>query len=97
MEDNTNIHSFCDPYPVGELRPKFGNVDMSKKKKKIDWTRPYAEAIFTKKSEKTKRTGGALKSLGRIKYEINRLGKLGPASDVRIIDPASIDVSKYLK
>lgn len=68
---------------------------MSKKSKKIDWSRPYAETMFKKDSGRKNRTGCAVKSEGRINYEISRLGKLGPASGVRKIDPTTIDISKY--
>ena len=58
---------------------------MAKKRPRID---PGALSV-------KRRSGGAIKSLARINYEISRLGKLGAASKVRVIDPSTVDLSKY--
>jgi hypothetical protein len=52
--------------------------------------------MFKNDSGRKNKIGCAVKSDGRIKYEISRLGKMGAASGVRIIDPSTVDLSKYL-
>ena len=43
-----------------------------------------------------RRAGGAIKSFAYSQYETKKLGKMGAASPVRRIDPATVDLSKYL-
>ena len=57
----------------------------------------YSQPKSGRMSEGGRKFGGVIKRDNRVKYENKLLGKMGAASKVRIIDPASLDLSKYLQ
>lgn len=59
--------------------------------------RNSAKAAYYRTAKIKRPAGGVIKNFETAKYEERKLGKLGPASKVRKIDPATVDVSAYLK
>jgi hypothetical protein len=81
---------------------------MSKRERQMNWgklERAFKSAGSSKRKsrkssillndDKKRRDGGMIYSIGYEKYRDRQLGKMGAASKVRLIDPATVDLSKY--
>ncbi len=55
-----------------------------------------AKAAYYRTAKIKRPAGGLIKSFAAARYEDKRLGKMGAASEVRKIDPSTVDISKYV-
>mgnify|MGYP006291347617 CR=1 FL=1 len=59
--------------------------------------RNNAKAAYYGKAKFNRKPGGLIKNFDAAKAYEKKLGKLGPASKCRSIDPATVDCSAYLE